>query len=61
MKTLFFKFLSFSFHSYYSKYTLGSPCSEGAVVVDSVVEGEGEDKEWALAGCVHAEWDVLLV
>lgn len=54
-------FLSFSFRNYYGTCTLGSPCLEGAVIVDRVVEGEREDKEGTLAGCVHAEWDVLLV
>lgn len=41
--------------------TLVGPASQRTLVVDGVVEGEGEDEEGALAGRVHAEGHILLV
>lgn len=41
--------------------TLRCPGSEGAVLVDDVVERQGYDEEGAVAGCVHLEGHVALV
>lgn len=42
-------------------FTFGCPGPEGAVVVDDVVEGQGDDEEGAVAGRVHLERHVALV
>lgn len=44
-----------------ARLTFICPCSEGAVVVDDVDEGEGQDEEGAVAGGVHAEGHVPLI
>lgn len=41
--------------------TFCRPGPEGAVVVNDVVESQGDDEEWAVAGCVHLERHVSLV
>lgn len=43
------------------KLTLGCPGSQRAVVIDEVVEGEGQDEEGAVTGRVHLEGHVPLV
>lgn len=44
-----------------ARHTFGCPGSEWAAVIDDVIEGEGEDEERAVAGCVHLEGHVSLV
>lgn len=43
------------------QYTFCCPVSEGAVVINDVVEGEGDDEEGAVTGRVHLERDIALV
>lgn len=43
------------------KLTLGCPGSQGAAVIDEVVEGEGQDEEGAVTGRVHLERHIPLV
>lgn len=47
--------------AFLTKLTLGGPGSQGAVVVNDVVEGERKDEEGAFAGGVHLEGHVPLV
>lgn len=41
--------------------TLCCPVSQGAVVVNDVVEGQGDDEEGAVAGRVHLKRHIALV
>lgn len=41
--------------------TFCCPGPEGAVVIDDVVESQGDDEEGAVAGCVHLERHIALV
>lgn len=41
--------------------TLRCPGSQGAVFINEVVEGEGQDEEGAVTGCVHLEGHTPLV
>lgn len=43
------------------KLTFGCPGSQGAAVIDEVVEGEGQDEEGAVTGRVHLEGHIPLV
>lgn len=43
------------------KLTFGCPGSQGAVVIDEMVESEGQDEEGAVAGGVHLEGNIGLV
>ncbi len=43
------------------KLTLGCPGSQGATVIDEVVEGEGQDEEGTVTGRVHLEGHIPLV
>lgn len=44
-----------------TKRTLSCPGSQGAAVIDDMVESEGQDEEGAVAGSVHLEGHVPLV
>lgn len=43
------------------KLTLGCPGSQGAVFINEVVKGEGQDEEGAVTGHVHLEGNIPLV
>lgn len=46
---------------HYNTPTFCCPCPEGAVVIDDVVESQGDDEERAVTGSVHLEGHVALL